>query len=167
MWTKIITAIANWLWPLGPATEAIPQPKKPEQIIAEIPLKPKYIWSDPISACHSVRAICDEEKLNYAEKNLIAQVVNAESGFKPHVIGKINSNGTQDFGLCQYNNGKNSKGVPYWIGEGATFKDVDEVLSDPEKNVRVMVKTFRQGKLSLWSSYKSGAYLKYESKLLA
>lgn len=94
-------------------------------------------------------------------KDLLCMCIKQESGWNPKAIGKPNKNGTQDFGLCQYNNGHNAKGVPLWIGKGAVFKDTNEVLNDPEKNVRIMVKTYLAGHLNWWASYSTGAYRKW------
>ena len=65
-------------------------------------------------------------------------------------IGKPNKNGTRDYGICQFNDGKNAKGVPFWIGKGAAFASVEEVLNNPEKCVRVMIKTYKAGHIGWW-----------------
>lgn len=126
--------------------------------------KEKYLWDNPENVRHSCRVIMDEYGLKWAEKDLLCACIQQESGFNPKAKGKLNKNGTQDFGLCQYNNGKNGQGIPYWIGQGADFKDVDEVLNSPEKNVRIMIREYRKGNLKWWSSYSTGAYLKYMPK---
>lgn len=139
---------------------------KQEEIKPEIklePLAPKYIWSSQKDCRHSCRMIMDECNLAWADKDLLCACIYQESEFYPRAIGRINENKTQDFGLCQFNNGKNAKGVPYWIGEGADFKDVDEVLNNPEKNVRILVREFKKGNLKYWASYSTKAYLKWMS----
>lgn len=118
-------------------------------------------WDNPKDARHSVRVMCDEAGLTVAEKNIITACIFQESAFNPKAIGKPNKNGTIDRGLCQYNDGKNKKGQAYWIGEGADFKDIEEVLNDPEKNVRVMIREFKAGHIKWWSSFSTGAYLKF------
>lgn len=118
-------------------------------------------WDTKENARHSARVIMDEYKLRWAEKDLLCACIEQESGFNPKARGKPNRDGTSDFGLCQYNNGKNKAGVPYWIGPGADFADVEEVLNDPEKNVRIMVREYKKGNLKWWSSYSTGAYKKW------
>lgn len=151
--------------------ETLPH-NSPPNVPSEVPLvaptvpqdAPKYDWSTQLAAKHSVRLICDEEGLDWATKNELTACIRQESQFLPHAIGRTNTNGTQDFGLCQYNNGKDPKtGKPLWIGLGAAFSSVEEVLDNPEKNVRVMARCFKAGQKSLWSSYKTGAYKKWLS----
>lgn len=126
----------------------------------EIPPVAKYLWDTKENARHSVRLICDEEKLSLADKNLICAVIQAESEFDNTKFHK-NTNGTTDWGICMFNDGKNKNGVPYWIGNGAIFSSVDEVKNNPEKAVRVMVKEFKKGNLKYWVSYTNKAYLKF------
>lgn len=119
------------------------------------------LWDTPEKARHSVRVICDEEGLSVKDKNILTACVQVESGFDPQAIGKHNSNGTRDWGISQFNDGKNAQGVPYWIGEGAAFSSTDEVLNNPEKCIRLMCKMWLARKQYLWSSFQSGAYKKY------
>lgn len=120
-----------------------------------------YLWDTPDNVRHSIRVLCDETGLNLTDKNIITACIKQESGFNPKAIGAPNTNGTTDYGLCQYNNGHNRLGVPFWIGPGATFASIEEVLNDPEKNVRVMINALQHGRLHLWSSYSTGAYKKH------
>jgi hypothetical protein len=124
-------------------------------------MNPIYIWSTPKDARHSVRVICDEEGLSVSDKNIICACIQQESGFKIDAVGPYNKNGTRDFGICQFNDGVNAHGQAYWIGYGATFGSIDEVLENPEKCVRVMIKQFKAGHLNWWASYSSGAYKKW------
>lgn len=153
-----------------PNVVAEPEPPPPPPPPLVHPLLP-YDWSTPEAAKHSARLICDEEGLPlehntevdgkyYQLKDILCACIMQESGFHPLAIGKPNKNGTQDFGLCQYNNGKDAKGRPLWIGPGATFSSVEEVLDNPAKNVRVMARCFKMGEkeMEFWSSYKYGAY---------
>ena len=119
------------------------------------------MWGTPEKTRHSCRVIMDEYNLSWKEKDLLCACIQQESNFNYNAISKINSNGTQDFGLCQFNNGKNKQGIPYWIGKGADFENPTEVLSNPEKNVRIMIREYKKGNLKLWASYSSGAYKKY------
>lgn len=102
--------------------------------------------------------MCDEAGLSWGAKQIITACIMQESRFHPDAKGPVNENGTRDWGLCQYNDGKNSKGQAYWIGPGADFASTEEVLNDPEKNVRVMIREYKKGNIKRWSSYSTGAY---------
>lgn len=136
----------------------------PEAIVK--PVEAGLLWDTPKHAWHSTRVIMDELGLSVDQKNLLCACIYQESEFYKGAIGKPNYDDSQDFGLCQYNNG-NIKGIPLWIGQGATFASVDEVLNDPEKNVRVMIKTWKAGHLNWWASYKYGAYKQWLPKTSA
>lgn len=138
----------------NPIADPIPPPAP------EIVAVPKYQWTTRKDARHSVRVICDEEGLTKKEKDTITAVIQAESDFNTGIITR-NKNGTLDYGICQFNNGKNKNGVPFWIGEGADFKDYYEVLNNPEKCVRVMIREYKKGNLKYWIAYSNGSYLKY------
>jgi hypothetical protein len=124
-------------------------------------MEKQMLWDTPEHARYNVRKICDEEGLSASEKNLICACIFQESNYHVKAISKPNNDGTIDYGLCQYNNGKNKQGKAYWIGEGAAFRDIDEVLNDPEKGVRLMIKMYKLGKLNYWSSYSTGAYKRW------
>lgn len=118
----------------------------------------KYLWDTKENIRHSIRVICDEEKLPFELKNILTACVQQESGFNLNAIG-INRNkaGTitsRDWGLVQIND-------YYHIGPGKDFSTSEYVLSHPEACVRWMVKLFKAGKMHLWASYTSGAYKKY------
>lgn len=121
-------------------------------------VKPKYIWSSPKDACHSVRVICDEEGINVADKNLICQTINCESGFNIKAI-HINKNSSGDYGICQINN-------YYWIGEGKVFPSIEYVLENPEECVRWMIKQWKAGHQNWWICYKSEKYKNYQAKII-
>lgn len=118
-------------------------------------------WGTVSAARHSVRVICDEEGLSFPNKNIISAVIEAESRFNIKAKNSSNKNGTTDWGICQFNDGKNRQGVPYWIGPGADFVSSEEVLSNPDKCVRVMIREFKKGNLKWWSAYNNGSYKKY------
>lgn len=130
-------------------------------IIQSIKDMGKLKWDTPANVRHSVRVMCDEAGLSLAAKNIITACIQQESQFNTKAIGQPNRNGTIDYGLCQYNNGRNARGVPYWIGPGADFASIEEVLNDPEKNVRVMIREYKKGNIRYWSSYSTGAYKKW------
>ena len=97
--------------------------------------------------------------LTWKEKDLLSACIQQESQFNPKAISPPNFNKSRDWGLAQFNDGKNkTTGKAYWIGEGAPFKDTNEVLNDPAKNVRIMCEQYKKGNLKYWSSYVSGAY---------
>lgn len=119
---------------------------------------PTLDFSTQKAAYHSTRVIADEMGLSLNEKNDFCAVIYQESRFRKGAVGKPNKNGTIDYGLCQFNDGKNSRGVPYWIGQGAAFSSIEEVLNNPEKCVRVAIRTVKAGHWDWWSSFKSGEY---------
>lgn len=136
-----------------------------KQIGAECVVTPtpvKLDWKDKLAVRHSIRVMCDEAGLSVKDKNIICACIQQESGFDPRAIGKKNKDGTTDYGLCQFNTGQHPITKKfYWIGPGADFKDIEEVLSDPEKNVRVMIREFKKGHIGWWASFSTGAYKKY------
>lgn len=122
------------------------------------PVAPKYLWDTQRNTAHSVRVICDDEGLNFANKDIITAVVAGESEFKNTAINRNrNSAGvvtSTDWGVCQIND--------YWhVGKGKEFSSVDEILTKPEKAVRFMIRMSKAGKLNLWIAYKNGSYKKY------
>lgn len=151
-----------------PETVPVPSPiveSHTEPPVASVPVPENLLWDTQKRAFHSARVVMDETGLTgvtdkatgHSAKDLLCACIFQESRFRPSAIGKPNSNGTIDYGLCQYNNGK-LNGVPLWIGPGAAFASIQEVLTNPEKNVRIMVKTYKQGHLDWWASYKFGDY---------
>ena len=140
-----------------PINNYIPPPAE----TIEVKPKSKYDWSTPTATRHSARMIMDTFGLSWNEKDLLCAVIEAESHFDPKAIGKPNANKTKDWGLCQFNDGKNLQGIPYWIGKGAAFASTDEVLNDPEKNIRIIIQQYKAGNLKYWSAYTNGSYKKY------
>lgn len=133
----------------------------PPALPPDLPPEPPALvleWDTEAKATHSARVIMDEYGLTWPEKGILCAIIKQESNWNPKAVSKPNTNGTQDYGLVQVNNGKNVQGVPYWIGPGAIFHDVAEVLDNPEKNVRMLVEQYKLGNLKYWSSYNSGAY---------
>lgn len=121
-------------------------------------VSPKYDWSNPEAARHSVRVICDEEGLSVTKKNILTACIKVESNFDPKAVhynkGKDGKVWSADWGICQVND--------YWnIGPNKPFPSVEYVLDNPEACVRWMVKMFLAGKEKLWASYTNGAYKQY------
>lgn len=120
-------------------------------------------WENKISSVnnrHNVRVMCDLAGLKLFDKNVITACVEQESDFYPLAIGKPNSNGTKDWGICQFNDGKYHD-LNLWIGPGAHFPNTQYVLDNPEECVRVMIAQYKAGNIHFWSSYSTGAYKKY------
>lgn len=144
--------------------EPILAPKPETPILPVLPpkspvdAKPVLKWLYPSDARHSVRVLCDEAGLSTKDKNLISQVVHAESNYNNEAkCENKDKNGnilSVDWGICQIND--------YWhIGKGKTFPSVRYVLDNPEEVVKWMIKMFKAGKLKLWVAYSSGAYKNY------
>lgn len=121
-------------------------------------------WTFPSNCRHNVRVLCDLAGLKLYDKNVITACVQQESQFSPTVIGKPNSNGTRDWGICQFNDGVNVHGQAYWIGKGAHFPSTQFVLDNPEACVQEMIRQYKAGNIHMWSSYSTNAYLKYMPK---
>lgn len=163
-WQDLLSRLAIFIKSLNPQpvdapqaiVEQVPEPPLPVPVIVAQP--EVLLWDNPLNVRHSIRLMCDAANLPYDQKNDLCACIQQESQFNIKAIGKVNRDGTQDFGLAQFNNGKNKLGEPYWIGPGADFANAEEVLNDPEKNVRVMIREFKAGHQNYWSSYKTGAY---------
>lgn len=158
---------------VGPKlTPEVPSDPKPIPVSASEDSEPvsAYKFDTPQNARHSVRLICDEmlplkrtvlvNGRYYLPKDVICACIEQESQFRNsaknynrNAAGKITST---DWGICQIND------TPGWhIGPGLAFPSVEYVVAHPEEAVRYMIRMFKAGKLSLWVSYKSGAYERY------
>ncbi len=124
--------------PIVPIDEVIPDPA---------PKVEKYDWSTKEAARHSVRLICDEENLSWDMKNRLDKTVEGESNFNPKAVGKINPNGSTDWGIAQWND-------RLWIGNGKLFPSTDYVLTNPEHCIREMCRQFKLGHANYWVAYK-------------
>lgn len=135
------------------------------------PVKPKYDWSDAAKSKNSVRIICDEEGLSsqsmnidgvqYKTVDVICAVIQQESQFNNKAINKNrNAQGvvlSTDWGICQIND-------YYHVGPGKAFSSVPDIVDNPDKAVRFMIKMHKQRLLKLWVAYSSGAFKKYLPK---
>lgn len=133
---KILDALEKVLKLMFQQTEIIK-----EEIIKE---EPKYLWDTPENARHSVRVICDEEGLSWDMKNKLCETINCESDFDPKAI-HINSNGTKDCGIAQFNEA-------YYLAENNMT--CQEAIDNPEKSVRIMIEAFKKGRQSDWICYR-------------
>jgi hypothetical protein len=145
--------------PQEPATE--PQPQQPTPPTPP-PVSP-YLWATYDQRVHSVRVLCDEAGLTWAEKAEICATIEAESEFNTTVeqknYDKRGIHWSSDWGICQINDWYN-------IGPGKPFKTVDEVLQFPERSVRFMIDCCKQGHIDWWIAHKLGRYEKYLPKYL-
>ena len=153
--------------PLPPRFEPIDNVPLPEfdtyvSNAPEAKPEPKYKWDTPAKARHSVRVICDEEGLSVDDKNILCAVVGAESGWDNSKINR-NTNGSTDWGLCQFNDGPPgvSPDKKWWIGTGRDFANVSDVVNNPERAVRVMIREMKKGRISDWTAYKNKSYLNF------
>lgn len=117
-------------------------------------LMEKYDWSTQEKARHSVRVICDEERLSVQDKNDLCATVGGESAWLPRATGKPNKDGTRDYGIAQLNS-------KYWIGEGKLYPNIEAVYNDPEGCIRWMCKQWKAGNKNWWYAFKKKSYLKY------
>lgn len=126
---------------------------------------PDYIgadWSNPITAHHNVRALCDLEGLTYDQKESLTACVYVESQFHIDAEHKnyiFTAEGEKylastDFGICQWND--------YWHGKEIT---PTQALNDPEMAIRLMCTYWKAGRMNQWVSYSSKAYVKYLGKV--
>lgn len=128
---------------------------------------PKYDWSTPAEARHSLRLICDEEGLTVAQKNDMSQIVHCESGYKniihQNIASKTLSDGSvhsyvssTDWGICMIND--------YWhIGPGKEFPSTDYVMNNPDACVRWMARMIKAGKRNLWVCASTGLCKNYSA----
>lgn len=164
---KIIKELFEAIFKLKQKT--MPPDYIPPEIPDEITPDPSpFKWGNKGEVMLSIRQICDQYGLNWNDKAVICATLEAESDLDPSAIGKPNKDGTQDFGLAQFNNGKNFWGVPYWIGKGADFASVEEVLKNPEKNIRIFIREYKKyGYPKQWYGYKSPKYFEVLPKYIS
>lgn len=134
--------------------EILPDP------IVEPPPVPKYLWDTPANVRHSVRVICDEENLNWEQKNTMCATIGGESQYNTKAIGRnydFNSRGEKylastDWGLCQWNDFYHGKEIPPEVA-----------LNNPERAVRLMAFYWKKGEAfrRWWIAYKNGSYRNY------
>lgn len=161
--------------------EPVPEPTPPPPPKPEPPAGlPGF--ATQAAAFKSTRMICDEMGIPTAKdravylkgkligyfslKDIICACIFQESEFQSYYLsgpkkgqpvkfenvknGKVWST---DWGIVQINDTEG-----WHIGPGLPFKNVQEVLTSPEKCIRYMVRMAKIGKLSLWSSYKGNHY---------
>lgn len=121
-------------------------------------------WSLPANAKHNVRVLCDLSGLSYTDKNIVTACVQQESQFynylpngNPVKHENLSATGaleSTDWGICQVND-------YFHIGPGKDFPSVEYVMANPQVMVQWMIDCTKAGKLSMWSSYSTGAYKKW------
>lgn len=155
---RLIQIVQYQLWEKNRPTPTPPPlpdlAPKPEPA----PEPPKLEWTNPAAVRHSIRVICDDYGLSWAEKDVICAVIQGESGFNPKATN-VNTDGSVDYGLCQLNS-------RWYIGPDKEVKTGHEALNDPEKCVRVMVKAYKAGRLRDWWAYRNGSYKKFLPKVV-
>ncbi|OAL68001.1 lysozyme [Trichophyton violaceum] len=95
------------------------------------------------------------KKQGFAKENLPDWVclVEAESSRRSHKIGKVNKNGSQDFGLFQIND-------RYWCQRGSAGKDCnvsceDLLTDDISVASRCAQKVYKRHKFDAWYGWKN------------
>jgi hypothetical protein len=185
----LIVALLGWL--LGrkgavPETQPSPVPAEPISMPMPEPTLPPapapLLWDTPENARHSIRVICDEELpiertvlvdgLYYLPKDVITACIRQESRFRnlradgtPTRLENLDKAGrvwSTDWGICQVNDYWHIKGhgKPEWDVR-KEWESVEEVVANPEKVVRWMIRMYKAGQLGQWVSYSSGAYVRY------
>lgn len=151
-------------------TKIVPVSAIPVPPPAPVPPVGDLLWDTHDNARHSIRVRCDVKGLNLHEKDLITACIEQESGclnyrmvnekLVPTTNKNLNKDGSlssTDWGICQIND-------YFHIGDGKDFPSVEFVMANPEKAVDYMINMYKAGRLSMWVSYTSGAYLKYMPK---
>lgn len=151
IWSLIQSILSQFSNPLlNLPSVQVPTVQPPAPVV---PPPPKYDWSTPEAARHSVRVICDEEGLTVAQKNLLCATVQCESGFKTNLVHPNIKNGitySTDYGICQWND--------YYHGKEIT---PEEAINNPEKAVRLMCQYWKRGQSTQWVCFSAGLYKKY------
>ena len=137
-------------------------PSIPAEILPDPVVTPpvlKYLWDTPSNVRHSVRVICDDEELDWEQKNTLTATIGGESQYNTkavhpnYMFNKTTGErylASTDWGLCQWND--------YWHG-----KEIppDVAMNDPERAVRLMCSYWKRGQRNLWIAYKNKLYKKY------
>lgn len=113
--------------------------------------------ADRLAMYSLAQQVCGRKGLKADMTEELLATIYGESGFNQWCENHKNTNGSADFGLCQFNNGT-LHGQALWIGPGAAFSSTDEVLNTPEKCVEVMADQFKAGHQDYWIAHKSGGY---------
>ena len=173
-WRDIDDDIVLPVQPVIPPPNVLSTPETPIVNPAP-PVVPKYLWDTPEQARHSVRVICDEEKLSWKDKNDLCGTVGAESGWQSYYLADIYRKGvlfrrkgdpvklenikngivwSTDWGICQINDW-------YHIGDGKSFSSHQYVLDHPEECIRWMCRQWKAGNAHWWIAFKNKSYLSY------
>lgn len=145
----------------APITPSVPA-TAPVQPVADIDTL--VAWGSQKNNFHNVRVLCDLSGLAVDSKNDICACIYQESTFLNYLANgqpvkheNLSAAGvllSTDWGMCQIND-------YYHIGAGKDFPTVEHVLADVEAVVQWMIDQYKAGRITEWSSYSSGAYLKW------
>lgn len=130
-------------------------------IPTDVPIikKDPLLWDTIANVKHSIRLICDEEGLDFEQKNTLCATIGGESGYhtkatyENYLFDKKTGErylASTDWGLCQWND--------YWHGKEIS---PEEAMNNPEKAVMLMCAYWKRGQRNLWIAYKNGSYKAY------
>lgn len=170
---KLLQSLANLLKQINVLLPQLFPRSNNDVPVISLPMNQNgYLWNNSVNARHSVRVICDEMGLTYtptemidgklySQKDIITACVHQESNFNNNAVNRNrNKEGvitSSDWGLVQVNDFFN-------IGPGKYWSSVKQVVDNPDRQVKWMITLYKQGKLNLWSSYKTGAFKQWLPK---
>lgn len=96
-----------------------------------------------------IREMAKEKGLREQTTDILVAVIKCESGLNPRAINK-NSNGTIDYGLCQFND--------YWYHN---IISPEVALNNPKKAVEVMIEQLKKNRANDWICYRSKKYKEF------
>jgi len=135
--------------PEAPIVPVVPTLANPDVLVA---------WTTPVNVRHNVRVLCDLSGLSVEDKNILTACVARESGFdnnaKCYNRDATGAVWSTDWGIVQCNDW-------FHIGPGKDFPSVEYVLANQQVMVQWMIDCMKAGKLDMWSSYSTKAYLRY------
>lgn len=162
-WLKELLALFEFIFSnrndAAPAVTVpdIPPPNPPPQPPAPAPVPPKYDWSTPETARHSLRVVADEEGLTAEQKDDFSRTMHCESGYNIHCVHPNLYNGkvvSTDYSIFQIND-------HYHIGPGKDFPSVEYVMNNTTEVARWSARQFKAGNGHIWVCKSAGLSNKY------
>lgn len=150
---------------LGLQKKAMEAKKEEEaSVTTEIPPFRKITELEKKQYQEMVIEVLKEEKIAPHEGEEIYYTIACESGFNPF-NRNINKDKSTDWGICMFNDGPKT-GKKWWIGEGAPFASVKEVIENPRKCVQVMCRQWKRGYVGKknWVCFSSGAWKEFKGR---